>query len=480
MKYFIYILIASTIALHQASAIVIRHDINDQNYLALAEQYSPSVAYVGGCAATLIEPTWLLTAAHCVEGKETSLFRVRHLEKPYRIASIIVHPSFTRTHDENHDIALVQLKDPILTGQPVKLNQVQNELNLPVVFVGRGTYGNGQDGLIRDDYQQRAATNTVDAVTEQVIGFTFNDPQNATELEGISSRGDSGGPAFIKQNNQLYVIGVSSYQDGRGYPEGHYGVGEYYTRVSTYYPWLSEIILQTPAAKVTQHELIVQLQNNDLAGFERLLDSARLPAAPVLEELFYQAVLLDRPAFATALIQHGVQIENVRIHTMSVFEFVLLEKRKDLFKQLQSHLTDRQRLHHPDSAVLPRFIAVFKDDPYLLIGATQLIKQGANLNAQSSGGDTALIVAGWNTSNLELVRLLVDQGANINLANNNGDTPSMDAAYLGKIQNLQLFIKNGADLSLKNKRGNSALDLAKRKQHQDVIDLLTTHTETER
>jgi hypothetical protein len=41
-------------------------------------------------------------------------------------------------------------------------------------------------------------------IESQVVGFTFNKPEPATELEGISSRGDSGGPAFIESGSNLY------------------------------------------------------------------------------------------------------------------------------------------------------------------------------------------------------------------------------------------------------------------------------------
>ena len=48
--------------------------------------------------------------------------------------------------------------------------------------MGRGTFGNGQDGLIRDDAKQRGATNTVASANEHVIGFTFNKPETATQF----------------------------------------------------------------------------------------------------------------------------------------------------------------------------------------------------------------------------------------------------------------------------------------------------------
>ena len=92
---------------------------------------------------------------------------------------------------------------------------------------------------------------------------------------------------------------------------------------------------------------------------------------------------------------------------------------------------------------------------------------------KTKAGDTALILAGWSTNNFELVKLLVSNGADVNIANNNGDTPTIDAAYLGKIENLRFLLKNGADTSRKNKRGNTALDVAKSKNNKLAIALLS-------
>ena len=236
------ILLAALITTSTANGIVIRHDVEDKKYVALGNEYSGSVAYIAGCAATLIDKNWLLTAAHCVEGKEEEVFSARHDDYIYRVENIFIHPRFNRINDEVFDAALVQLKDPIAHGKPAIPNRKRNEVGQQVIFVGRGTFGNGRDGLIRDDAKQRGATNTVASANENVLEFIFDSPGKATKYEGISSRGDSGGPAFLIVNNKPVVIGISSYQDGHGFAEGHYGVGEYYTRVSSIYSWLQSVI----------------------------------------------------------------------------------------------------------------------------------------------------------------------------------------------------------------------------------------------
>jgi hypothetical protein len=78
------------------------------------------------------------------------------------------------------------------------------------------------------------------------LRFTFDSPDssNATDLEGISGPGDSGGPAYIKRDGILYVIGVSSGQDSRPsktHKQGSYGVFEYYVRVSHFSDWIRSV-----------------------------------------------------------------------------------------------------------------------------------------------------------------------------------------------------------------------------------------------
>ena len=48
----------------------------------------------------------------------------------------------------------------------------------------------------------------------------------------------------------------------------------------------------------------------------------------------------------------------------------------------------------------------------------------------------------------------------------------MQAAYKGDVRLVKLFLEYGADPDLKDKQGKTALDMAKKKNQQGVIDLL--------
>ncbi|XP_044008923.1 G patch domain and ankyrin repeat-containing protein 1 homolog [Aphidius gifuensis] len=58
---------------------------------------------------------------------------------------------------------------------------------------------------------------------------------------------------------------------------------------------------------------------------------------------------------------------------------------------------------------------------------------------------------------------------NVNIVDYFGWTPLMSAAYSGSIKIVEYLLKLGADKKLADKSGNTALDLAKKKHHTDII-----------
>lgn len=79
------------------------------------------------CGATLISETYLLTAAHCVDGMEPSQIRAyiggHNLTKDYtdirRVRKIIQHEQFN-IFSFNNDIALIKLYKPVKFGPKVQ------------------------------------------------------------------------------------------------------------------------------------------------------------------------------------------------------------------------------------------------------------------------------------------------------------------------------------------------------------------------
>lgn len=106
-------------------------------------------------------------------------------------------------------------------------------------------------------------------------------------------------------------------------------------------------------------------------------------------------------------------------------------------------------------------------------GAVELVKsllaRGAEPNRP---GWTALHYAAF-VGNNEVVQVLLDAAAYIDAEAPNKNTPIMMAAYGGHVFTVKLLLDEGADATLKNDRGLTALDLAATANHKDIVEGLT-------
>ncbi len=238
--------LATVAALGVQTPIIVRHDTDDDVHQSLAERF-PSLVHLNlpDGEAVLIRSEWVLTAAH-VAVEVTAGHALTVGGVAIEAAEVVLHPEW-RDGGAN-DIALIRLARPVHDVEPVPPYSERDETGQLIYVVGRGDKGTGLSGPDGNDGRVRAATNRVDEATEFWITFRFDDPRDdptsATELEGISGPGDSGGPAYVEMDGTRYVVGVSSGQSTRatGGREGLYGVTEYYTRVSSYMGWIAAVI----------------------------------------------------------------------------------------------------------------------------------------------------------------------------------------------------------------------------------------------
>lgn len=237
-------------------SLVWRHDVKDEKLIALATPFN-QVAYFFDGEGTLIADRWVLTAGHVADlykNVTESKKRIITINKhSYQIERIVFHPDFKNFGLEGglqNDIALLRLKKPVAGIVPAKIYSNKDEKGKSITLVGAGDFGTGITGATGNDHVTRAVTNRIDDVTDTWITFRFDSPdsKNATPYEGVSGPGDSGGPAFYKSGNTVYIIGISSNQmievddNGNATEAGHYGVLERYTRVSNYSDWIEKVI----------------------------------------------------------------------------------------------------------------------------------------------------------------------------------------------------------------------------------------------
>lgn len=112
----------------------------------------------------------------------------------------------------------------------------------------------------------------------------------------------------------------------------------------------------------------------------------------------------------------------------------------------------------------------------------RLTDLGVPVDQLAADGTTSLIMAGAHP---DIVRWLLDHGANVNHSNENGETALIRVAILvwylpdyedeqhsAALVSARLLVERGADLSVKDAKGRSALDYAKMAERKELYDFL--------
>lgn len=230
---------------------IIRHDRRDRESMVDPCKWPAITTFFhGNGAASLIAPTWLLTAAHVARYLPAGRpFSVELAEKRYDIARVLLHPGYDPTWEEadedevgdSVDLALVELAAPVEGVEMYEIYTSSDEIGQECLLLGTGQYGDGVRGARGSDHQLRRVTNVVDEVDDYWLKFRFDAPPDGTPLEGVCGGGDSGGPAFIQTNGRLLLAGISSWQRQVGESLGLYGCVEHYTRVSCFLDWIRDM-----------------------------------------------------------------------------------------------------------------------------------------------------------------------------------------------------------------------------------------------
>ncbi|WP_172619686.1 ankyrin repeat domain-containing protein [Paenibacillus alvei] len=109
---------------------------------------------------------------------------------------------------------------------------------------------------------------------------------------------------------------------------------------------------------------------------------------------------------------------------------------------------------------------------------SKLLVDGADIDATDVRGRTSVIIA-IHTNQFELFTFLVEQGANINIRDNQLDNPLLYAGAEGKLDFLKAAIAAGADTTITNRYGGTALIPAADRGHVEIVRELLLNSDVD-
>ncbi|KAM9332726.1 enteropeptidase [Pholidichthys leucotaenia] len=206
------------------------------------------------CGASLIGHDWLLTAAHCVYGKNVAIQHWTavlglHAQtnqnaeevQTQQVDRIVIHHQYDR-RTKQADIAMMHL------NQPISFSQRVQPVCLPAEgqSIATGTkcfisgWGEDENGYLPDILQE-AQVPLVDQhqCQFQLPEYTITSSMLCAGYPegGVDScQGDSGGPLMCLDDGYWTLIGVTSFGIGCGLPQKP-GV---YARVSAFHSWIAD------------------------------------------------------------------------------------------------------------------------------------------------------------------------------------------------------------------------------------------------
>jgi secreted trypsin-like serine protease len=224
--------------------------VGDYNYMTSLQRDGQHF-----CGASFLGGKWVLTAAHCVDGKGgpadglevligANDFTDTNSSKRVAVKRIYVHPEYNTPVDTNNDMSLLELASevdaPAINVMP---KAIADALTSGTMLTVTGWGNTLTDG---ENYPDKLMFVQVPLVSNDICNLPASyggDITDAMICAGNqaggkdSCQGDSGGPLVYKHNDEYLQIGVVSFGEGCAQPD-KYGV---YAAAFNFHEWINSI-----------------------------------------------------------------------------------------------------------------------------------------------------------------------------------------------------------------------------------------------